>query len=216
MKSNRFGSHPARGTRIRRALPGLALAALALDPTAVQAQRDGPRIWFSAWAGRFTQVGGFSEGDLDAFYRFEDATAFGGGVHVPVNPGLVLGVDVLYARPEYDRVVRADATLEGSGDAKIGAAMASFRLAGGGGIVGLYLTGGAGVFAWDLDDPELDEGWDLDPALQIAAGLEYSVRPRTRLFGEYGQWWVYHQKDAAVTSNRPVHNLLRFGLRQGL
>lgn len=194
----------------------VAIAVLLLAPRPATAQPGAPRVWITGWAGRFTALGGFSDGELDSFFRFNDATAFGGGLHVAANPGLVLGVDVLYARPSYERFNRDDASSQGVGDAKAGSALASLRLAAGGGLLGLYLSAGAGVFAWDLEDPELDEGWDLDLALQIAAGLEYAFHRRARLFAEYGQWWVYHQKDDEIQSNTANHNLIRLGARLGV
>lgn len=201
--------------RAMMAGPALAAAVLVLAPAPVEAQPGGPRVWVSGWAGRFTSLGGFSDGDLDAFFRFEDATAFGGGAHFIVSPGLVLGLDVLYGTSSYERFNRDDASAQGDGDAKVGSALASLRMAGGGGILGLYLSAGGGVFAWDLDDAELEDGWDLDLALQIAAGLEYAFQRRARLFAEYGQWWVYHQKDDEIRSNKPTHNLIRVGARFG-
>jgi hypothetical protein len=201
--------------RAMMAGPALAAAVLLLGATPVEAQPGAPRVWVSGWAGRFTSLGGFSDGDLDAFFRFDDATAFGAGAHFTVSPGLVLGLDALYGTSSYQRFNRDDASAQGEGDAKVGSALASLRMAGGGGILGLYLSAGGGVFAWDLDDAELEEGWDLDLALQIAAGLEYAFHTRARLFAEYGQWWVYHQKDDEIQSNTPNHNLIRVGARLG-
>ena len=210
--------HPVRNSFLRASPFALAFAAsaFALMPDPVDAQLGAPRVWITGWAGRFTSIGGFSDGELDAFFRFDDATAFGGGVHVPVSPGLLVGVDVLYASPTYERFSRDDASSQGQGDAKVASALASLRLAGGTGILGLYLSGGGGIFAWDLDDPELDDGWDMDLGLEVAAGVEYSVVRRARLFAEYAYWWVYHQKDDAVRSNTANHNLLRFGARFGI
>ena len=206
-----------RAGRARRVMIAVAALTIAAGNAPLAAQAPaGPATWFSAWVGRFTDVGGFSDGDLAAFYRFDDANAFGGGIHRRMGPGAVGGVDVLYGTTSYERFERDTGLLEGNGDAKLGSALASLRLAGGGGILGIYLSAGAGVFAWDLDDEELDDGWDLDFSFQIAAGLEYAVLPRARLFAEYGQWWVYHQKDAAVEKNTANHNLLRVGARLGL
>lgn len=204
------------GSRVRR-MGAIAALGLTASVAPVSAQPlIAPRIWFSGWAGRFTNLGGFSDGGSNVFYRFDDATAFGAGVHIAASSGMVAGVDVLYAAPSYERFDRDTGAPQGDGDARAASALASVRLAGGGGILGLYLSAGAGVFAWDVDDPELDDGWDLDPALQVAAGLEYSVLPRTRLFAEYGRSWVYHQKDEAVSSNTANHTLLRLGVRVGL
>jgi opacity protein-like surface antigen len=209
---------PVPNRILRASLFAVAFAATALagatEPAA--AQSGGSRVWVTGWAGRFTSIGGFSDQELDAFFRFDDAMAFGGGVHMPVSQGVLVGIEVLYASPTYERFNRDSATAQGQGDAKVASALASLRLAGGSGVLGLYLTGGAGIFAWDVDDPDLDDGWDMDLAFEIGAGVEYAVIPRARLFGEYTYWWVYHQKDDAVRKNTANLNLLRVGARFGL
>lgn len=197
----------------RTALLFVMLVAFDVLPAAAQ-RRAGfgpPRVYVTAAAGRFVDMGGFSD-DQDTFFAYEDANAFGGGLHVRSGTAL-LGVDVLYARPAYRRFDRSSLDVLSTGKANVIATMASARLTGGAGGAGIFLTGGAGAFFWDVK--ELG-GRDADLALTIGVGLDYTLRGGIILFGEYGQWWVYHQKDDTVRKNTASHTLIRAGLRFGL
>jgi hypothetical protein len=200
-------------TLARTLLFALALAGLPLAPACAQ-RRAGfsmPRVWLSAWAGRFVDFGGFSD-DQNTFFQFDDATAFGGSVHVRPGQLAQLGIDVVWSRPAYQRFDRETVEVMSSGEATTLAALASLRLAGGGGPLGLYLTGAAGAFIWNLE--ELG-GRETDPAATIGIGVDYALPANAMLFGEYGQWWVFHQKDDTVEKNTAKHTLFRFGLRYG-
>lgn len=200
----------------RTALAVLTFAGSFAGPVSAQrgpAAFGQPRLFISASAGRFTDFGGFSD-DQNTFFSFKDATAFSGSVHFRPGQGAQFGVDVIWSRPAYERFDRDfPPTLVASGDATTVAALASARLAGGGGQLGLYLTGAAGAFFWNVE--ELG-GRATDPALMIGIGLDYALRGAAALFGEYGQWWVYHEKDETVKKNTANHTLIRFGLRYGL
>jgi hypothetical protein len=193
----------------------LLLATLGLAHAgSVSAQRRAnvvmPRVWVSGWAGRFTDFGGFSD-EQNTYFRFDDATAFGGSLHVRAGQTALLGVDLVYASPSYDRF--DDSTppqIVASGDARTLGAVATARLLGGGSLAGVYVTGGAGGWFWDV--PELD-GREFDPALMGGIGLDYTLRRPISLFGEYSQWWVYHQKSGNVVKNTANHTLLRLGFR---
>lgn len=188
---------------------------VACDVLPAAAQRRGgsgpPRTYVSMYAGRFVDIGGFSD-DKDSFFSFQDAMALGGGIHFRSGQTALLGVDLVYTRPEYTRFDRSTQDTLAVGDATVLATMASARLTGGAAGVGIYLTGAAGAFFWDVK--ELG-GRDTDPALTIGVGLDYALRSRVLLFVEYGQWWVYHQKDETVERNTASHTLLRAGLRFG-
>jgi hypothetical protein len=193
---------------------GIALGAtLALAGPAATQEFRGPRTWFTGWAGSFSDREGFSDGEVNAFYRFDRAFAFGGGIH-RVMRGADIGIDALYARPSYERFDADTGASEGKGEARAASGLLSARI-GGGGVLGIYFGAGAGVFAWDLTDPELEDGWDIDPALSVSVGLELAAAQRARVFAEYGQWWIYHQKDG-VAENTVSPNLLRVGGRLGL
>ncbi len=207
------GRHALRRS-LATVLPMAMLSLLAAGP--VTAQEATPRTWFTGWLGGFADIGGFSEEGPNAFYRFDGAFSFGAGVHRALGQsGPVVGVDVLLSKANYERFARSAGAPEGSGEARILSALASTRLEGGG-LLGFYLSAGAGLFAWDLDDPDLEDGYDFDPALQLAAGLEYRLQARLRLFADYGQWWVFHEKDPTIVSNTANHNLVRVGVRLGL
>ncbi|MCI0435589.1 MAG: hypothetical protein L0271_18385 [Gemmatimonadetes bacterium] len=199
------------------ALSLFVIAAIPIAPAdPASAQVGSPRLWFTGWLGGFADVGGFSEATTDSFYRFDGAYAFGAGLHLATGRGgPVVGVDAAFSQPSYQKFERSVGTPLGSGDAKSASVLASVQLHGGG-LLGFYLSAGGGLFAWDLDDPDYEEGWDLDPALQLGAGLEYTVALRFRIFADYGQWWVYHQKDDTVAKNTAIHNLVRVGARVGL
>jgi hypothetical protein len=198
-------------TAARAALTLLALAGLAAAPLSAQrrAPAGPPRLTVSAYGGRFIDFGGFSD-DQDTFFNFEDATAFGGSLHYRPGQGAQYGVDVLWTRPAYRRFDRTTRVVLASGNATAVAAMASARFSGGGGPLGLYLAGEAGAFFWNA--AELD-GRQTDPALVLGVGLDYSLRGLATLFGEYSQWWVYHEKDESVVKNTANHTVIRFGLR---
>ena len=98
-------------------------------------------------------------------------------------------------------------------DASVLSALLSARLAaGGGGRVGIFFGGGIGVFQWDV--PDLPEK-NRDFALNGLVGVEYTLLRRAPFFLEYGQWWVYHEKEE-VQTNTAKHTLLRVGIRTGL
>jgi len=169
-----------------------------------------PRLYVSGWAGRFTDFGGFSD-DENTYFRFDKANAFGGSLHVRVGQTALLGVDLVYAKPAYDRF--NDSTppqIFASGDASTLGAVATARLMGGGSLAGVYVTGGAGGWFWTV--PDLG-GREFDPALMGGIGLDYALRRPLTLFGEYSQWWVYHEKSGNVVKNTANHTLIRLGLR---
>jgi hypothetical protein len=172
-----------------------------------------PRIWLSGMAGLFTNMGGFSDGPND-FYQFDERElAYGGALHVDTRFGFMVGIEGLYARPGYVRYDRAQVAPINEDDAGVLAGMLSVRLSGGGGgSLGIYFAGGIGVFQWDV--PDLGEK-NTDFALNGLVGVEYTRFRRTPLFLEYGQWWVYHEKED-VQTNTAKHTLLRAGIRLGL
>jgi len=190
----------------------LAALGLAAAPATAQ-QRPNfmlPRIYLTGWAGRFTHLDGFSDAE-STYFAFDDAYAFGGSVHIRAGQTALLGADVVYARPAYVRYGSGNPPdMLSSGTASTLGAVISTRLSGSGGLSGIYVTGGAGGWFWDL--PELD-GKQFDPVLTAGAGLDYALRPQLSLFGEYSQWWVYHEKSGDVVNNTANHTLIRAGLR---
>jgi hypothetical protein len=194
--------------RARWTLPLLLL--VSAHTLAAQSPRRMPALWLSGWAGGFTRMGGFSDGD--EFFQFDGTLAFGGSVHLAMRSGIMFGIDAVYAKPDYRRFNRDDATLLGSGSASTWGALGSVRLASGGGAIGLVLGGGAGLFVWDV--PDLGEK-QLDPALALNVGVDFALRPNLLIFAQYDQWWVYHEKED-VQTNTANHQLLRGGVRFGL
>jgi hypothetical protein len=199
----------------------LALAALLFGAGDALAQRGRPqapvqraKLWLTGWGGDFTKFGGFSDGEPAAFFHFEDAIAYGGGLHYMISPSILIGVDGLYSKPEFVQLDLDSGDELDRGDATVASGLVSARLlAGGGGALGLYLTGGVGVFAYDV--PILGER-DSDFAFEAGIGLEYGRWKRFGFFGEYGQFWVYHQKTERSTSNKTNHTLFKLGLRVGI
>lgn len=174
-----------------------------------------PRVYLSAWGGGFTDIGGFTETDVDAYFAFQRTVAYGGSLHVLVGQGLVLGIDGSWARPSYERRDRLAGTLLNEGEASVASGLLSVRLTGsGGGGLSPYLTGGAGVFAYEVPEPDLKE-WDMDFALSGGAGIDYRFLQRLGLFLEYGRVWAYHQKGDAER-NTANHDLVRLGTRIGI
>ena len=56
---------------------------------------------------------------------------------------------------------------------------------------------------------------DAEKVIKIRDEVVDMIEVYAVLFGEYGQWWVYHQKDDTVKKNTANHTLLRLGLRYG-
>ena len=83
---------------------------------------------------------------------------------------------------------------------------------GGGGGLGLYLAGGAGVFIWGMPTPA--SVTDADLGFRTAAGLEYQTSARRGLFLEWGQFWAFHQH-SGVKSNTAKFGQIRGGLKIG-
>ena len=100
-----------------------------------------------------------------------------------------------------------------TGHAKLGELMATGRImTGGGGGLGLYLAGGAGVFIWGMPTPA--SVTDADLGFRTAAGLEYQTSARRGLFLEWGQFWAFHQH-SGVKSNTAKFGQIRGGLKIG-
>jgi opacity protein-like surface antigen len=204
----------------------VTLAALSLCAAHVRAQQPvpedaqqpavRPRVFLSGSGGYFIDLGGFAAPPADsAFFTFDNAIAFGGGVHVAVSPGVVVGLDAVYAKPDYQKRDRRTGDAESSGRASVASGLLSMRLnTAGGGRFNLYLTAGAGVFAYDVPEPVVSE-WDKDLAAMAGAGLEYRLIPRFAGYFEWTQFWAYHQKEGNVR-NTAKHNLLRLGARVGI
>jgi hypothetical protein len=185
---------------------------------AVDAGAQGPRVRRSllevnAWAGPFTDMSGFSDGP--AFYSFDGKLGLGGGIHVSTTAGIMIGVEGFYTKPSYNAF--ATGTTEpdtvATGEATVWSALASARFAGGGGILAIYLAGGAGVMSWDI--PDVGER-KTDLALTLGLGVDLYVLRYVIIFGQYDNWWVYHEKDEDIQSNTANPNVLRFGLRYGI
>ena len=174
-------------------------------------RRSQPRVWIAAWGATFTNMGGFSDGTT--FNSFDGTYALGASLHVSTGAGILLGIDALYTQPDYTQFDRETRDELARDQATVMGAVVSARLASGGGPLGIYLGGGAGIFSWDL--PDLEEK-KVDPALTVGIGAEYALRARLGLFAQYDQWWVYHEKDEMVQSNTANHSLLRVGARLGL
>jgi opacity protein-like surface antigen len=199
----------------RRIVLTLALTALASGTASASAQvaRSTPRIRLSGWVGLFAnENAGFASGTND-FFSFNRSVAFGGGIHTEVRRGLAVGIDGAYSAPGYTHFQRNPAQNLNTGDATVYSAILSARLQASPGQFGLYLTGGAGVFFFDV--PELGEA-NRDNALNAGVGVEYLLNQRLSLFGEYNQWWIYHDKVDDVLKNKVNRTLFKIGTRVGV
>lgn len=173
---------------------------------------SGSRLWVSAWAGGFTDLGGYSQ--EAEFLQFDGAFAWGGGLHVDLGNGMAVGVDGSLAEPEYTRFDRTDPGTElGRDKATVLTLLASARLQGTPGPLGVFLNGGAGIVSWDV--PSLPSR-NTDLAFTIGIGLELKMQSKAALFAEYGSWWIYHEKDENVVKNTVRGTVLRAGARLGL
>lgn len=173
-----------------------------------------PRTWISAYGQMYTSLAGFFDPGTESDWVFDDnALGLGLGLHRELAPGLMLGVDATFARPAYERRTTGNnPQVTGSGTASVGTAMATGRIASGGGAdLGFYLTGGIGTIAYNLED--IGE-WNADFALQAGTGLEYRMGRGRALNLEWGRIWGYHERDG-IGGGAAQHGVLRLGLRFG-
>jgi hypothetical protein len=192
----------------------LACAVCTIAATAVHAQRPAPpQNWAGAYFQMFTDMGSFDDPDSDSRWIFGDnAMGLGAVLQRQLGASLRAGIDLGYARPSYERRDAATQTLIFRGDASVLTALASGRIAyGGGADLGFYLTGGAGAIVYDLEDVD---GSNADMALRAGTGLEYRFNPTKLLFLEWGRLWGYHEKEG-VSGGKATHSLLRIGAQLG-
>jgi hypothetical protein len=164
----------------------LVVAAL-LAPSLVDAQvRTPPRTWIVGFGQMYTNIArvtdpGRATATASDWIFDDNAFGFGLGVQRAVGEGLLLGVEGTWARAAYERrtpgtgIVIPGAT----GDADIVATgMFTGRFAyGGASDLGIYLTGGIGTIAYNLED--IGE-WNADFALRAGTGIEYRIAPHPR------------------------------------
>jgi hypothetical protein len=197
-----------------RSVALVAALALAVHVPAAWAQDLGSRNSVGVYAQMYNEIGSFADPDTDSRWVFSD-NAFGAGATFQrvLGQGLLLGVDVSYARPSYERQNLDTDAVIASGSASILTALATGRFAyGGGGDLGFYLTGGLGTIAYNLED--VGE-WNADFALRAGTGLEYRFDPSKTIFLEWGRLWGYHEKEG-VSGGRATHSVLKLGARFGL
>jgi hypothetical protein len=189
-------------------LSALLLSAAGLAPT-LHAQA--PSWWAGGYGMMYTGIGRVDNPETGRWTFSDNAFGAGGNLLRQFGPSLLLGVDVSYARPSYERTVGSDVVA--SGDAQILTAMGTGRMAyGGGSELGFYLTGGLGTIAYNLSD--LD-GWNSDFALRAGTGLEYRFANDRAAYLEWGRIWGYHEQEG-VSGGRAQHSNLKLGLRFGL
>lgn len=169
-----------------------------------------PKTWISGSVGGFLSPG--SVPDISGTWDFGTAIGGGLGVHRQIGSGLMIGLEGSFAPSKYEiRDSNLEVTSDGS--ANIVTGLATGRLyTGGVGMMGMYLTGGAGVLAYRMKG--LDR-WDPDLALMTGAGLEYRPSQRQAIFIEWGKFWTFHQSDG-VQNHTVNHSQLRAGFRIGL
>jgi opacity protein-like surface antigen len=191
----------------------LALLALA-SPAAAQFRtvKAPPKTWVTGWVGGYLSPDRVADGASGGNWEFGSTFAGGLGVHRQVGSSLALGLEGSFAPASYE-ITDANGALIGEGDASLVTTMLTGRLSyGGGGTLGMYLTGGAGAMFYGMKG--LDR-WDPDFALHTGAGLEYRPASNKALFVEWGRYWTFHQKEG-VRDNSSKHSQIRAGLRFGL
>lgn len=169
-----------------------------------------PDTWVTGWIGGYMSPDRVMDG---ASGRWDFGSTFAGGLglHRRIGQSLSLGLETSFAPASYE-LSDDEGTLLDSGNARLVTAMLSGRLrTGGGGPLGMYVTGGAGAFIYGMSD--LDR-WDPDLALYTGAGLEYQPSVNKALFLEWGRYWTFHQKEG-IRDNSARHSQLRAGVRIG-
>jgi hypothetical protein len=192
----------------------LALALTIGGATALAAQaRPAPRSQAGVYGLMYTNLSAFDDPGTASRWVFDD-NAFGLGLLVnrEFGQGLLLGADVSFARPAYERRALGATTVIASGTSTVATALLSGQLAyGGAADLGFYLTGGLGTIAYNLEDVG---GWNSDFALRAGTGLQYRPGSRTTLFLEWGRIWGYHEQEG-LGGGRQQHSQLKLGARLG-
>lgn len=196
----------------RSILLALALSIAGTDMLAAQV-RQPSRNQAGIYGLMYTNLSSFDDPDTESRWVFDD-NAFGLGLNYfrEFGSGLLLGADISFARPAYERRELDAPTVIGSGTATVATAMLTGQLAyGGGSDLGFYLTGGLGTIAYNLEDVG---GWNSDFALRAGTGLQYRVNRGTTLFLEWGRLWGYHEREG-LGGGRQQHSQLKLGGRLG-
>lgn len=182
-------------------------ASMSMNPLHAQQPAPSPNsvaVYFQIYSGLDT----VDDPDTGTWDFGDNAFGLGAMLQRQLGPSLMLGADVSYARPAYER--RQDGEDMFTGDAQLLTTMVTGRLAyGGAASLGFFLSGGAGVIAYNLEDVG---GWNADFALRGGTGVEYQFQPGRALFLEWGRLWGYHET-VGVSGGKATHSILRLGTR---
>jgi hypothetical protein len=195
----------------------IAAALLLVSADATDAQRRGaPLNWLSGYGLMYTGISGFHDPGSESDWVFDDnAFGFGLGLQREVTSGLLIGADVSYARPAYERRLRnTTVAIPGAtGKAGVATALATGRIGyGGASDLGFYLSGAVGTIGYNLEDLG---AWNFDLALRAGTGLEYRLSPSQALYLEWGRIWGYHEREG-IGGGAAQHSKLQLGLRFGM
>ncbi len=200
------------------------LATVALATPAVAQQQTpkppaGPaKNWASIFAIVYPDAGtirdpGSGSAGPGQVWNFGSGFGAGASVQRVVGQSLQLGIEGSIAPSVGVEITDSTSAATTSDHAKLGELMATGRImTGGGGGLGLYLSGGIGTFIWGVPAPAT--GTTADLAVRTAGGLEYQTSPRRGLFLEWGQFWDFH-RHSGVKSNTAKFGQIRGGLRIG-
>lgn len=203
----------------------LAVPTLAQQQPAPKAPQGPVRNWGSIFIVAYPDAGTVRDSvagtNQEETWNFGSGFGLGASYARVIGQSLQLGVEgslapsvaVDITEPMLNTAGGGFTPVTTRGHAKLGQLMATGRvMTGGGGGLGLFLEGGAGVFAWGMPAPV--SRWDSDLAFRTAAGLEYNGNARRGLLLEWGQFWAFHQH-SGVKSNTVKFSQIRAGLRIG-
>jgi hypothetical protein len=205
---------------MKKSLSTVALFVLLVVPR-VHAQQpqpqpvDDPRapgIWVHASAVMYTTISPLVDPGSASRWRFGDpAFGIGIGAQREFGTGLLIGVDATYAQVDYERSDLGASTLLAEGTAGIATGMLIGRYAyGGGGNIGIYLSGGLGTMAYRLEDLG---SWNADFSMRAGTGIEYRMDDRKAIALEWSRGWAYHEKEDLATGDTQRPSMLRLNAR---
>lgn len=215
-----------RGSMLKATLSSLVLSAAAasLAPAAAQSKpAPGPATnWGSAFVIGYTGIGKFSSpaGSTNQIWDVGSGVGLGLSASHVIGQALQVGAEATFAPSIGTEITDSIAAPVGGGfvpritpgHAKVGTAMATGRLmTGGGGGLGLYITGGLGVVYWGMPSPASSE---TDFAYRYGGGLEYQTSQRRALFLQWGGLAAFH-KHQGVSSNTVKFSQIQGGIRIG-
>ncbi|HET9983638.1 MAG TPA: hypothetical protein VFQ38_08620 [Longimicrobiales bacterium] len=176
-----------------------------------------PKTFTSIFATGYTDAGALKNGENS--WNLGSGVGIGASMQRQLKQGLTIGLEGTYVPSvgmEVSHPGAGGSAVTEKGNGSISTAMATGRIStGGGGGVGLYLAGGAGLVGYSMPAlAGLNSRFETDFGFRTSAGLEYQFSRRNHLFLEWGKIWALHP-GTGVDKQTNKFTQLRGGMRIG-